>query len=91
VSKVILDASKFIVMENILSRITFDNRLLRGKPVIRNLRISVEMILELMAKGSTVQEILEDYPMLQAEDIQAALLYAQQLVSGELVFDRTTA
>lgn len=77
-------------MENILGRITFDNRLLRGKPTIRGLRISVEMILELMAKGSTVQEILEDYPMLQAEDIQAALLYAQQLVSGELVFDRTT-
>ena len=86
-----LSGKEFIVMENILSRITFDNRLLRGKPVIRNLRISVEMILELMAKGSTVQEILEDYPMLQAEDIQAALLYAQQLVSGELVFDRTTA
>ncbi|MDX9992329.1 MAG: DUF433 domain-containing protein [Anaerolineales bacterium] len=78
-------------MENILGRITFDNRLLRGKPAIRNLRISVEMILELMAKGSPVQEILEDYPMLQIEDIQAALLYARQLVSGELVFDRTTA
>jgi uncharacterized protein (DUF433 family) len=37
-----------------------------GKPTIRGLRISVEMILELLAKGSTTEEILEDYPILQA-------------------------
>ncbi len=78
-------------MENLLQRITFDPQILRGKPVIRGLRISVEMILELLAKGSALQEILEDYPNLEAEDIQAALAYAQQLVAGELVFDRATA
>ncbi|MEW6404747.1 MAG: DUF433 domain-containing protein [Chloroflexota bacterium] len=66
-------------MENLLQRITFDQRVLRGKPIIRSMRISVEMILELLAKGSSQQEILEDYPMLEAEDIQAALAYAQQL------------
>ena len=76
-------------MENLLQRITFDQQVLRGKPVIRGLRISVEMILELLAKGSTRQEILEDYPVLEPEDIQAALIYAQQLVAGEMVFDRT--
>jgi uncharacterized protein (DUF433 family) len=75
-------------MENLLQRITFDQRVLRGKPVIRGMRISVEMILELLAKGSTPQEILEDYPVLEPEDIQAALAYAQNLVSGELVLDR---
>lgn len=78
-------------MENILKRITFERDVLNGKPTIRGLRISVEMILELLAKGSTTEEILEDYPMLQVEDIQAALLYAQHLIAGELVFDRINA
>lgn len=78
-------------MENLLQRISFDPQVLRGKPVIRGLRISVEMILELLAKGSALQEILEDYPDLEVEDIQAALAYAQQLVAGELVFDRLAA
>jgi len=76
-------------MENLLQRITFDQQVLRGKPVIRGLRISVEMILELLAKGATRQEILEDYPLLEPEDIQAALTYAQHLVAGEEVLDRT--
>ena len=66
-------------MENLLQRITFDPRVLHGKPVIRGLRISVEMILELLAKGSTRQEILEDYPVLEPEDIQAALAYASEV------------
>ena len=62
-------------MENLLQRITLDQQVLRGKPVIRGLRISVEMILELLAKGSTREEILEDYPVIEPEDIQAALSY----------------
>jgi uncharacterized protein (DUF433 family) len=75
-------------MENLLHRITFNHRILHGKPLIRGLRISVEMILELLAKGANVQEILEDYPELEPEDIQAALSYAQHLVASEVVFDR---
>ncbi|MCX6983406.1 MAG: DUF433 domain-containing protein [Lentisphaerae bacterium] len=63
-------------MENLLQRITFDPRVLHGKPLIRGLRISVEMILELLAKGTNKQEILEDYPELEPADIQAALSYA---------------
>ena len=66
-------------MENLLQRITFDQQVLRGKPVIRGLHISVEIILELLAKGSTRQEILEDYPVLEPEDIQAALAYASEV------------
>jgi uncharacterized protein (DUF433 family) len=76
-------------MEDLLQRITFDQQVLGGKPVIRGLRISVEMILDLLAKGSTREEILEDYPVLEPEDIQAALAYAQQLVAGESVLERT--
>ena len=47
-------------MENLLNRITFNKDVLCGKPLIRGLRISVEMILELLAKGATEDEILQD-------------------------------
>jgi len=77
--------------QELLERITFDEDVLCGKPVIRGLRISVEMILELMAKGATWQEILEDYPELEPDDLRAALLYAHHLVAGESVLERTPA
>ena len=47
-------------MKDLLNRITFDNEILKGKPIIRGMRISVELIIELLAKGSTENEILED-------------------------------
>ena len=78
-------------MKNLLNRITFDNQILKGKPIIRGMRISVELILELLAKGSTENEILEDYPVLEPEDIRAALYYAHQMVAREQVFDRPAA
>ena len=59
--------------------ISTDPQILRGKPVIRDMRISVEMILELLAKGSTQEEILEDYPVLEPQDIHAAWAYTQPL------------
>ena len=78
-------------MEDLLKRITFDKDVLCGKPLIRGLRISVEMILELLAKGATEQEILEDYPQLEPNDLRAALLYAHHIVATEDVFDRVQA
>ena len=66
-------------MENLLQRITFNPKVLHGKPLIRGMRISVEMILDLLAKGADKQEIIEDYPQLEEADIQAALTYAQHL------------
>jgi len=75
-------------MQDLLNRITFDKNVLCGKPIIRGLRISVEMILELLAKGATEDEILEDYPQLEPDDIRAALLYAHHMVARETVFDR---
>ena len=75
-------------MEKLLKRITFDKDILCGKPIIRGLRISVEMILDLLAKGATEKEILEDYPDLESEDLRAVLLYAHQVVSKEEIFDR---
>jgi uncharacterized protein (DUF433 family) len=75
-------------MQNLLNRITFNKEVLCGKPLIRDLRISVEMLLELLAKGASEKEILKDYPQLEPEDLRAALLYAHHLVSREAVFDR---
>lgn len=75
----------------LLSRITFNQDVLGGKPIIRGMRISVAMILELLAKGAAMDEILEDYPDLELADIYAALLYAYRLVDGEAVFDRVQA
>ena len=60
-------------MEDLLKRITFNRNVLCGKPVIRGLRISVEMVLELLAKGATEQEILEDYPELEPDDRRAVV------------------
>ncbi|MBR8829061.1 MAG: DUF433 domain-containing protein [Gomphosphaeria aponina SAG 52.96 = DSM 107014] len=74
--------------QSVLNRITFNKNILAGKPIIRGLRISVAMILELLAKGATVEEILEDYPELELEDIQASLFYAYHLVSQEEIIER---
>ena len=75
-------------MRDILNRITFNKDVLCGKPLIRGLRISVEMILELLARGSTEEEILQDYPQLEPDDFRAVLLYAHHMVARENVFDR---
>jgi len=57
-------------------RITFDPNILGGKACIRGMRISVSLIVNLVANGMTVEEILDEYPDLEAEDIQQALRYA---------------
>jgi uncharacterized protein (DUF433 family) len=75
-------------MQDLLNRITFNKDVLCGKPLIRGLRISVEMILELLARGATEEEILQDYPQLEPYDLRAALLYAHHMVARENVFDR---
>ncbi len=75
-------------MQNLLNRIIFNKDVLCGKPLIRGLRISVEMILELLARGATEEEILQDYPQLEPDDLRAALLYAHHMVARENVFDR---
>ena len=63
----------------LLSRITRDPDICHGKPVIRGLRYPVSTLLELLASGMTPEEILQDYPDLEMNDLQAALLYAARL------------
>lgn len=71
---------------DLLKRITVDPTVMVGKPTIRGLRITVEQILKALAGGVTVDELLEDYPELEKEDIQAVLLYASERISEEQVF-----
>ncbi|MBI5217664.1 MAG: DUF433 domain-containing protein [Bacteroidia bacterium] len=61
---------------NFISRITIDPKICHGKPTIRGLRYPVENILELLASGMTIDELLEDYPDLEREDFLACLEYA---------------
>jgi uncharacterized protein (DUF433 family) len=62
--------------EQLLARITVHPEVLAGKPVINGTRLSVEFILNLLAHGATVDEILDEYPDLTQEDIQACFLFA---------------
>ena len=62
--------------ENLNRRITMDPEICGGRPCLRNMRIRVKDILDLLAAGVSREEILSDYPYLEDEDITAALLYA---------------
>ncbi len=59
----------------LLERITVDSEICHGKPTVRGSRIMVKTILELLASGMTNQEILEDYPKLERDDIWACLTF----------------
>ena len=61
---------------NYLDRITFNPNQCGGRPCIRRMRIRVKDILEMLASGASAAEILESFPYLEQEDIQAALEYA---------------
>jgi len=73
--------------QELLDRITVNPEVMVGKPTIRGLRITVEQILKALAGNVKVQDLLEDYPELEPEDIQAVLLYAAELASEEQVFE----
>jgi uncharacterized protein (DUF433 family) len=64
---------------NLAERITIDPQICHGKPTIRGLRYPVEMILELLSSGMTVEDILADYEDLERDDILAALDFAKRL------------
>jgi uncharacterized protein (DUF433 family) len=72
--------------QNLLSRITVDPKIMVGKPTIRGMRITVEQILRALAGGIAVNELLQDYPDLEKEDVQAVFAYAVNLVDEEQVF-----
>ena len=68
-----------------LDRITIDAKVMHGKPSIRNMRFTVSQMLELIAGGMSFQEILDDYPYIEMEDIQACLNYAAKIASTKQI------
>ncbi len=66
-------------MEELLQRITIDPEICHGKPCIRGLRYTVEMILELLSSDMEIVDILQDYEDLEKEDIKACLMFAAKL------------
>ena len=63
-----------------MKRITFNNEILAGKPIVKGTRISVEFILEMLSSGMTIETILKEYPHLKKEDVLAALAYATRML-----------
>ncbi|HVO92881.1 MAG TPA: DUF433 domain-containing protein [Terriglobales bacterium] len=61
----------------LLKRITVNPKIFGGKPIIRGRRLAVEHILGMLAAGDTAETILQGYPWLEREDVQACLVYAQ--------------
>ena len=68
-----------------IERITIDPKVFGGRPCIRGLRFPVSKILDLIASGMTTEEVLADYPYLEAEDIRQSLKYAAWVVQEEQV------
>ena len=69
----------------LLQRITVNPEIFSGKPIIRGRRLAVEHVLGMLAAGDTPQTILEGYPWLEPEDVQACLVYARRLVGHERI------
>lgn len=69
----------------LLRRITVNPKIFGGKPVLRGRRLAVEHVLGMLAAGDTTQSILEGYAWLEAEDIQACLVYARRIVANERI------
>ena len=64
-------------------RIAVDPDVLVGKPVIKGTRIAVEFVVDLMARGWTIEQILREYDHLTPEDVQACVTYAGEQVKSE--------
>ena len=68
--------TKQVEIDQLLNRITFDSGIFGGKAIVRGMRFRVVDMLEMLASGMTTQEILDDFPYLEPQDIQACLYYA---------------
>jgi uncharacterized protein (DUF433 family) len=67
-------------------RITIDPNVLVGKPIIKGTRISVEFVIDLLARGWAMDQVLREYDHLKPEDIQACLAYASDVLRSEKVY-----
>ena len=67
-------------------RIVVDPTVLVGKPIVKNTRIAVEFIVDLLGRGWTVDQVLREYDHLTREDVQACLMYASEILKSERVY-----
>jgi uncharacterized protein (DUF433 family) len=70
-----------------LDRVASDPAIFGGKPIVRGMRISAELVLSLLDQGETQEAILADYRGLQPEDIRACLAYAHAVLADERLYD----
>lgn len=73
------------MQELLLNRITITPDICHGKPVVRGMRYPVSMILDLLSAGMSIEEILNDYPSLEKQDILACLAYASKLADVKTI------
>ena len=87
INEFIMENEKGIIMkeDDLLKRITFNPQIFGGKPIIRGMRIAVEHVLGMLAAGSMTEELLEGYPFLEKEDIQACMVFAYRMVAHERI------
>lgn len=69
----------------LLERITVNPQIFGGKPIVRGRRLAVEHVLGMLAAGDSVETILDGYPWLEPEDVQACLVYARRHVAHERI------
>ncbi len=74
--------------DELLQRIRSYPRIFGGKPIIRGMRIAVEHVLGMLAAGDTPERLLQEYPFLEAADLQASLACAHRSLAGEQVQER---
>jgi len=72
-----------------INRIEIDPAVMLGKPVIRGTRITVELLIRKLSEGATEADLLDAYPRLTREDIQAALAYAADSLAHETILVQT--
>nr|NQU93148.1 DUF433 domain-containing protein [Bacteroidota bacterium] len=74
-------------MKNLLNRITIDPEICHGKPCIRGMRWPVEVIIDMLGSGMTIEQIIRDHKELEKEDILASLNFAKLYISGHSIKD----
>ena len=72
-------------MDKLLQRITTDPQICNGKPIIRGMRMTVSSILDFLAAGESIENILEAYPILEKEDIYACLEFASKITDRSII------
>ncbi len=67
-------------------RIEINNEIMLGKPIIKGTRITIELILDKLSAGESIEQILHAYPKLVREDVLAALSYATRIMKDEIIY-----